>query len=165
MRGLVDRVASGIWDIYGPEYASEPAKLAKHIGGFVVLCDEIPGGADGMLRKKGDAFEILVYKQLSSERMRFTVAHEIGHLLLHCGYIVQPEKWKAADKVYCEGDYERELQANEFARALLMPKDRFTACVKKYSENGMTDMASVARIFHVTIASAVSRAKKLKIII
>ena len=46
-----------------------------------------------------------------------------------------------------------------------MPKNRFKAYIEDHSEGNMVDMASVARSFHVSIASAVSRAKKLKIII
>jgi Zn-dependent peptidase ImmA (M78 family) len=27
-------------------------------------------------------------------RRNFSVAHELGHLFLHMGYIVSPEKWR-----------------------------------------------------------------------
>jgi len=55
-------------------------------------------------------------------RRRFTIAHEIGHLVLHEDIFTvyqrcegkQLEKWKSIDIV--------EWQANQFAAALLMPK-------------------------------------------
>lgn len=167
LRDLIDDFACGIWNILniGFDERIDVRKFVEYLNGAVTPCEEIPEGADGMLRKNGDAFEILVRKSMSPERTRFTIAHEIGHLFLHCGYIVNQGKWEAADDVYLEGEYEKEIQANEFARALLMPKSRFRAYIEDHSEGNKVDMASVARSFHVSIASAVSRAKKLKIII
>ena len=164
---LIDDFAGGIWNILdiGFEERIDVRKFVEYLDGAVTPCEEIPEGADGMLRKNGDAFEILVRKGMSPERTRFTIAHEIGHLFLHCGYIVDQEKWEATDDVYHEGEYEKEIQANEFASALLMPKNRFRAYIEDHSEGNKVDMASVARSFHVSIASAISRAKKLKIIV
>jgi len=59
-------------------------------------------------------------------RQRFTIAHEVGHLVLHRdesdlfidrGY----SKVFFRDERSSEGEYERELEANAFAASLLMP--------------------------------------------
>jgi hypothetical protein len=56
----------------------------------------------------------------SPGRRRFTIAHEVGHFVLHAG------RSQAADSSYCRGsDLEQrdsiEGEANRFAAALLMP--------------------------------------------
>ena len=61
-------------------------------------------------------------------RQRFTIAHEIGHFLLHGskrdlfidkGYTAIFRR----DQAVATGDYLLERQANQFAAALLMPED------------------------------------------
>ena len=163
----IDDFTSGIWDIFkiGKSDCIDLKAFVKELDGTVSFCNEIPDGMDGMLIKHDDAFEICVYKNLSSERIRFTIAHEIGHLFLHCGYIVNSEKWKAFKDIYHEGEYEKEIQANEFAYSLLMPTNRFKAYIIEHSEDNEVDMGPVARNFHVTITSAIHRARGLKIIL
>lgn len=79
LRDLIDDFAGGIWNILdiGLDERIDARKFAEYLGGTVTSCEEIPEGADGMLRKNGDAFEILVRKSMSPERTRFTIAHEI----------------------------------------------------------------------------------------
>src|SRR5690554_3484633 len=50
-------------------------------------------------------------------RDRFTLAHELGHLLLHSGISKYPRFDKKKDKIYCSPEW----QANTFARELLVP--------------------------------------------
>ncbi len=56
-------------------------------------------------------------------RYSFTIAHEIGHHVLHRDLFVAA---KVGDKIMCRGGANRsieEIQADKFAEALLMPKE------------------------------------------
>jgi len=101
-----------------------PLELVAHRLGFAVkkvpLGDEISGVlvvADG----KG---HIGVNSEQAPVRQRFTIAHEIGHFLLH-----REDSVLFIDKTYvafrdsesAKGEDRAEIQANQFAAALLMP--------------------------------------------
>lgn len=58
---------------------------------------------------------VLLNTQKSGERSRFDAAHELGHLVLHCG--AMPDARTA------------ESEANLFASALLMPRDELDAAL------------------------------------
>ncbi len=61
---------------------------------------------DGMSQWAGDHAVILVNSQLPTDRKRMTVAHELGHLVLHSSYL----------------DIDVEDQANQFAAEFLLPE-------------------------------------------
>ncbi len=72
----------------------------------------------------GGAWAILVNATHSASRQRFTIAHELGHLLLH-GYTAPhaDRGFKFRDARSSEGSAMEEIQANQFAAELLMPRD------------------------------------------
>ena len=82
---------------------------------------------DGSVVKEGEAFRILVSPFQDERRRRFTIAHELGHLFLHMGYLTNEKLWKRQDEnIYHRlGGSEKEYQANEFAAAFLMPKNEY----------------------------------------
>ncbi len=63
----------------------------------------------------------------SGSRQRFTIAHELGHFLLHEGEVVHVDEAKVAYRVNLRniassmGDNDEEKEANFFAAELLMP--------------------------------------------
>lgn len=172
LREAIDNFANGIWDVFNLESNDiDLESFVKNIGGTIETRDELPNGADGMLRKTSNDvtdhnFEISVNKELSSQRIKFTIAHELGHLFLHCGYIVNKEKWDAVDLTYYKNEQsdENELEANEFARDFLMPEDRFREFIMDHSHDNRIDMNLVANNFNVSLGAAINRARQLGII-
>lgn len=73
---------------------------------------------------------VIGYSKHESEvRRRFTIAHEIGHFILHRldnELFVDKMEFKALyrDDKSSTGDIKQEREANAFAAALLMPKER-----------------------------------------
>ena len=65
----------------------------------------------------------------SKTRQRFTVAHELGHWKLHLEnkrvgtFVDRPAEVLFRDRVASEGVDAKEIEANAFAAALLMPED------------------------------------------
>lgn len=81
-------------------------------------------------------------------RARFTAAHEVGHIILHCGEHVRYARLaRLADEV------NPEWQADVFAAALLMPEKGFRAC---------KSIEEAQAVFGVGFRAASKRAKTLK---
>lgn len=104
-------------------------KVAKHLGAklkYSPLDEEL----SGMVYIKDDTPIIGVNALNHPNRQRFTIAHEIAHLCLHRDYITQNvhvDKGFEVSVLYrnvksAEGTEELEIQANQFAAALLVPK-------------------------------------------
>ncbi len=121
------------------------------------------GCTDGAVMKEGDSFKILVSPFQDEKRRRFTVAHELGHLFLHMGYLTNEELWERQDEnIYHRlGSSEKEYQANEFAAAFLMPQNEY---LKKMNENVIGDKVNTSKIaeyFNVSVEAASNRGKFL----
>src|SRR5205823_4215324 len=75
---------------------------------------------------------IVVNKDDPSTRQRFTIAHELGHYILHQDYVKDESKYKVLLRRPLQDlDYTKEeKEANCFAANLLVPNDLF----KKYKD-------------------------------
>lgn len=87
--------------------------LAEDVSGFFVINNGKP---------------IITYKKeaTKSKRTRFTIAHEIGHFILHSKeqpiFIDRTPKVLYRNSASSTGEILKEREANTFAAALLMPK-------------------------------------------
>ncbi len=126
----------------------------------------MPHEADGKIEKQGDSFQITLSPRQSSLRKRFSLAHELGHLFLHMGYIIKPSIWKESDayvdSVYYRYGYsEEEHEANEFAGAFLMPKEEFRQTIEDLGRDGLVDLVALAQRFDVSKDAALTRGRWL----
>ena len=60
-----------------------------------------------------------------------------------------------------KGDSEIEWQANEFAAALLMPKDQYKKALDRHTEGEQVSVSKIAEYFHVSADAASCRGKWL----
>lgn len=81
--------------------------------------DEVSGA---LYRDDGNGAIIGVNGRHHPNRQRFTVAHEIGHLVLHDEPVFVDHVFRR-DQVSSEAVDPLEIEANGFAAALLMPKE------------------------------------------
>ena len=121
---------------------------------------------EAMVTKSGDGFKIILSNNEYDRRERFSIAHELGHLFLHMGYLIDEEKWKSVgdytDSVYFRyGHSIEEHEANEFAAAFLMPKAEFVSIARDHFVNGSYDVDSIAGHFEVSRDAAVNRGRWL----
>ena len=109
----------------------------------------------GMLEKIGDdKFKITVNAQHPKTRQRFTIAHELGHYMLHRRLIGNGIDETRAYRSAVAGVYRntaigpvQETEANKFAVNVLMPLD----LIQKYQrESGVNSPAQIARHFGVS---------------
>ena len=121
------RRVKALLDIHGLTTAPVSVeKIARLLGArlrFSPLDEEL----SGMIYIKGDTPIIGVNSQHHPNRQRFTIAHEIGHLLLHRDEIIDqvhvdkrfPVLMRDANSA--TGTERMEIEANQFAAELLMP--------------------------------------------
>lgn len=104
------------------------------------------GDISGMLFRDGTRKVLGVNSAHAYTRQRFTIAHELGHLLLHEGRAITVDKAARVNvrvnlrngKSSLATDRE-EIDANQFAAALLMPED---AVQKETSRTRQSAMVS-----------------------
>ena len=62
--------------------------VTQQLGGRIEESPNIENMSDGSVRKEGNGFVIYVSPYQTTERRTFTIAHELGHLFLHMGYVM-----------------------------------------------------------------------------
>ena len=115
----------------------------------------------GLLVRDADSKVIGVHVDHSKTRQRFTIAHEIGHLVMHKGddrVIVEHLRitkvnWR--DNVSAQATDREEIEANQFAAALLMPSDELQEYVRIVAPHGANEghVQTLARKFNVSAQS------------
>lgn len=135
-------------------------QLVKDLGGTIVIDNFC---LNGELVKNGDGFKIILSPFQDEKRKRFTVAHELGHLFLHMGYLINEDLWNRQDNnvYYRLGSSEKEYQADEFAAALLMPKAEYYKIMEEYTTGNYVDTLKIAEYFNVSVDAASNRGKFL----
>ncbi|HEY3546481.1 MAG TPA: ImmA/IrrE family metallo-endopeptidase [Propionicimonas sp.] len=101
-------------------------KLAKHLGAQVVYEHYNQGDVSGMLVRQEGTTIIGVNSMHAATRQRFTIAHELGHLVLHRGRALvldTPVRVNFRDRTSSLATDREEMEANRFAAELLMPTD------------------------------------------
>lgn len=128
-------------------------RLARSFGiqvKIVPMDDEV----SGHLSLNDGVWEIAVNALHHPKRQRFTLAHELGHYVLH--------RWQCQrfeDKKLFRNNESNpmEAQANAYAADLLMPEDEF----KDYIRNVSKNIDSIADHFKVSAYAVRVRAKNL----
>lgn len=119
-----------------------------------------------MVAKRGNNISILVNTNDAPFRKRFSIAHELGHVYLHLEH----------DGEFADHDYDlyrdlyvyndtasqnniKEIEANQFAASLLMPKDLI---IKEFKVNSI--VVKIAQKFQVSVDAMKIRLLKLNLI-
>lgn len=97
-------------------------KLAQSLGINIILATFEDDTIAGMLKFENNEVNIYVNEKQSANRQRFTIAHELGHFILHKN-LVENQK----GSIFYRKDFDNysdalEQQANQFAASLLMPE-------------------------------------------
>lgn len=119
------------------------------------------------IRRHGDGFIIEVAANKDTNRQNFIIAHELGHLFLHMGYLIDEDMWdKYREKECFKRDLgEMEYQAHEFASALFMPREKFFNLMNEnYCGDGEYDIEKVSEYFKVSLDAAKNRGKWLGVL-
>ncbi len=108
----------------------DPVNLANLLGVTVHNAKFADDSWAGLIAKRGQHTQILVEQSDPPYRKRFSIAHELGHHFLHLlddGEIVDKRVDMFREKQPTLADWSaqrrREVEANWFAAALLMPEE------------------------------------------
>lgn len=91
-----------------------------------VAIEPLPGGLDGLALAHRPFAVIMVSSSIPATRQRYTIAHELGHLLANDGSNI-------IDENISVGKTPAEARANAFAAAFLMPAEALRASFGGYS--------------------------------
>lgn len=130
----------------------------------IIETDRIDDILNGTIRRnEKQLFEILLYpNEIAEEKANFTLAREIGHLLLHIGTNVK-ENDLSVPKTFNFSIEEKE-EAEFFAFSFLMPKIEFRQKLLETRKENYADLETVAKYFNVTIGKARQRAYQLELL-
>jgi len=128
--------------------------------------DKVPDGIDGIslfLKRANKKPKIIISSKISPVRQKFTLAHELGHVLIpwHLGTVFSNAA-NHDDLSTMEEDDEYlaiEAEANSFASELLIPSDWFR---KNFSlEKPATNIGQVAQIQGISVDAAMMKIARL----
>jgi Zn-dependent peptidase ImmA (M78 family) len=129
-------------------------KIAKMLGARIQQAN-FNNQVSGILVRKGDDVVIGVASEQSKNRQRFTIAHELGHLILHEGEEVHVDREfrvKLRSRVSSEAVDVDEIEANAFAAGLLMPETLLRKDVKNFDVDfeDASQVDSLAKRYNVS---------------
>ena len=127
-------------------------RIVRQRGGSVEVRFEGYRDPESLHVAEDGSFTVFVPSNTSMVRDRFTIAHELGHFVLHHDHEANSP---ASFQRY--GRSRRETEANAFAGALLMPADLFKDAWRRLDGN----LWAVAREFQVSQSAADVRCQVL----
>jgi Zn-dependent peptidase ImmA (M78 family) len=160
----------GITEKFANQYPVPVIAIANELGISVFESVDFANGEAGLIRKEEDGSYAIYLNALDAPtRQRFTIAHEIGHFILHKDLLDKGEEFvdnikqpfngvlhRTTGKPHQQEERKREVEANEFAANLLMPGETFKSV---WNQNEVIE--PVAEYFNVSSAAATIRAKDL----
>ncbi len=146
MRPGVEKAYSNAYNLLEQYGIDKPPVNVENIAerlGVVIARHHFAGSESGFALRDGQQCIIGVNTRTSRKRQRFSIAHEIGHLMLHEGtpLIVDHNiRIDRRNEVSSIGTDSQEIEANAFGAALLMPHkfviDHVKDFVARINESG-----------------------------
>jgi Zn-dependent peptidase ImmA (M78 family) len=120
----------------------------------------------GLIAKEAEYIVIGVNALHPTVRQRFTIAHELGHYFLHQRdrlIVDRSFQTMRRDEHSSQGVYGREIEANEFAAELLMPKSMLERDISDAALDLVDDemIRSLAERYRVSLQAMVFRLTNL----
>ena len=112
-------------DLFTPNFRIKD--LAKKLN-IKLIAEDLDDDVSGFFVLTDNNLPVITYSTKGGDkRARFTIAHEIGHFLMHSKeqpiFIDKTPKILFRNSASSTGEIFKEKEANAFAAALLMPKD------------------------------------------
>ena len=102
----------------------------------------------GTCNEAGGMPVIVINRNMTSERKRITILHELGHLLMHCAEGVDKEK-----------------MCTVFANEVLIPSDRFKAMIGESRHDiSLVELQAIQREYGISVDALMAKACQLNII-
>ncbi len=152
------------------------SKVARALG-VIVHFDALEDKVSGVLVVKGAERNVLINAGHHSNRQRFSLAHELGHLVLHdsegdrlfidTNMRVYQRVGASTDDAYNQPGSttspQEEKEANQFASSLLMPGELVQRAAQDLDLSDESDVAYLARLFQVSDQAMAIRLQQLDV--
>ncbi len=115
----------------------------------------------GLLVRKGDEVILGVNQNHSTNRHRFSIAHEIGHYVLHMTKPIFIDGAFNRNQKSSTGTESEEIEANTFAAELLMPEHFLSGDIEKINEWDEHTIRNLADKYNVSVEALVYRLTNL----
>lgn len=167
-----EKTARQLLEQHGITKAPIPVEDVAQRAGTQVRYRKFDGSISGLLLRTDEGTVVGVHAQHARTRQRFTIAHELGHYLLHDGrpaiveHLHRSARVNFRDGTSALATDREEIEANQFAAALLMPADivdeEFAQLLGRHSEERI--VALLARRFEVSTQAMRFRLMNLALI-
>lgn len=141
-----------------------PSTLIDHLEDFcfelgtIIQRKPLDGFEAKITAKNGKGIITINSNETREERVRFSIGHELGHFLLHCGEIPEfncskkdMNEWFGQQK-----SLNMEAEANEFSVELLMPRALVKPIIKPQVPN-ISVVEKLAQDFKMSLSATVMR--------
>ncbi|QRF90883.1 hypothetical protein CLH39_11855 [Alcaligenes faecalis] len=154
----IESLAVAVAETFEYQPGSDLRPIVRAMGGEIEIHD-LSGSSSGSIEMWPEGFCISLPLHTGPLRDRFTIAHELGHWVLH--YVGVGADENGGPMIATRyGTGRVETEANWFAAAFLMPNEEFRGAWRRHSG----DLSVVADIFGVSEAAATVRAEALSLI-
>lgn len=157
---IADKIRSDLLPEYDSDvfYEVDIYTIAKKLGCKIELVNfDPPNVSARVLRNvENDSFTIQISRSDSVQRRKFSIAHEIAHIVLHDDGEDEFIEFRKNQIEYDPESLYKEVQANMLASALLLPKEPVTIA---WESSNSIDM--VAEQFSVSKEAAYNRLSNL----
>lgn len=146
-----------------------PVEDLAAVMGARIRYEAFDGEMSGMVLRSPDGSAVIgINARHSQLRRRFSVAHEIGHLVLHEDEALHVDAWTPfayrTDKS-SQGTDPREIEANQFAAELLMPEQQIKRDVSDLADLEAEDVVDrMADKYQVSAQAMTLRLHRLGLI-
>jgi len=147
-----------------------PIERLAQLVNATIRYEPFAGQLYGMVHRNSDETAVIGVNSLDApNRQRFTIAHEIGHLLLHKDETFHVDEKSPIglrnDKSSMATD-EKEIEANQFAAELLMPRDFLDKDLGGLPDGIEADEAinKLAQRYQVSVQAMTVRLTALKVL-
>ena len=138
-------------DLFKPNF--EVRTLVKRLK-ITLEEKELGNDVSGFLIVSNDHRIITVNKNNIEKRQNFTIAHEIGHFILHSRtqplFVDKSPRVLFRNSMSSTGEDKMEVEANAFAAALLMPRELIEDQIKKGPNDVIDAISYLSKKFGVS---------------
>ncbi len=152
---------------------SAPVPIEKIAGstGASIRYKPLDHDCSGMIQRIDDKTAVIgINSSHSDVRKRFSIAHEIGHLVLHDDKNLHVDE-ELRSNVQFRNEYsslgvdDQEIEANQFAAEILMPEEMLLKDVgKSKGKSPEVAIEDLAKLYNVSIQSMTIRLTRLGVI-
>ncbi len=146
---LAKKKAESLLEQGNVRQAPVPVDRLARLLGLTIRFEPFPGRMSGFVRRTSPTGAIIgINSTEPAVRRRFTIAHEIGHFLLHDRELhvdeIRPMRFRDAKSATAEDD--DEIEANQFASNLLMPARFLEPDLRDIGDIDVDDEATIKKL-------------------